>query len=458
MAESQSTEWKRSWKDEYLKWVCGFANAKGGKIFVGKDDDGKIVNLENSKRLLEEIPNKIKSLIGLTVDVMLHQTDEGDYLEIDVHPQSMPVSYRGRYYYRTGSTKVELTGASLNEFLLKKSGSTWDASIENRAKLKDIDPQAIELFLSDAKTANRLPNAASLSTSELLDKLRLRTNDQLTCAALILFGRDPGRFYPGLSVRIGRFGSSSTDLRFQEVVEGNLIYCLKQTLSLLDSKFLIKPVRFEGIQRIEEDLYPLPALREALLNALVHRRYQSGVHVQIRVYDNQLVIWNDGPLPEELPVSALLQQHSSRPRNPLIADTCFKAGYIDSWGRGIEKITEACIESNLPPPHFEDVDGGLRVTLTSQVSEHEKPSSGEVTGEVTGEVAGEVIKLLSVMTGSLKRTEIQSLLGLKHEDHFRETYLKPALEKGYIEMTIPDKPTSRLQKYRLTEKGRALLA
>lgn len=457
MTESQNIEWKRSWKDDYLKWVCGFSNAQGGKIIIGKDDKGRITHLENARRLLEEIPNKIKSVLGLTVDVNLQQTEEGNYLEIVVVPQSVPVSLRGRYYYRSGSTKTELTGASLNEFLIKKSGSTWDAAIESRGQLEDIDSTSIQAFVKDARKANRLPDSTNLSSTELLEKLRLIQDNTVTNAALVLFGKDPVRFYPGTSVRIGRFGSTDTDLRFQEVIEGNLIHCLRETISLLDTKFLIKPVRFEGIQRIEEDQYPLAALREILLNALVHRRYQSGVHTQIRVYDDHISFWNDGPLPEELPVSALLGLHSSRPRNPLIADVCFKAGYIDSWGRGIEKITEACRDADLPSPLFEDIDGGVRVTLFSRIRSVTQAPTGEVAGEVAGEVTGEVAKLLAVMTTELKRTEIQTRLSLKHEDHFRNAYLRPALNQGLIEMTIPDKPKSRFQKYRLTAKGKTLL-
>jgi len=96
----------------------------------------------------------------------------------------------------------------------------------------------------------------------------------------VLFGKDPAEFYPGISVRIGRFGASDADLKFQEVIEGNLIHCLRETLNQLLGKFTIKPIRFEGIQRIEEPQYPIDALREMLLNAMVHRRYQSGVHVQ----------------------------------------------------------------------------------------------------------------------------------------------------------------------------------
>lgn len=358
MVESQNIEWKRSWHDKYLEWVCGFANAQGGTIFVGKDDDGSIHGLSNSKQLLETIPQKIRSLLGLSIDVNLHATDQGDYIEIVVPPQSVPVSYRGHYYYRSGSTKSELTGAGLNEFLLKKSGRTWDASIEERATLDDIDPGSIQRFLKDAEQTGRLPDAHDLEPVDLLKKLRLAQGNQLTCAALVLFGKDPAQFYPGISVRIGRFGSSDTDLQFQEVVEGNLIHCLREALSQILGKFTIKPIRFEGIQRIEEPQYPIDALREILLNAMVHRRYQSGVHVQIRVYAERIICWNDGPLPEELSLEQLLGFHSSYPRNPLIADACFKAGYIDSWGRGIEKVTEACRAAGLPKPHFEESQSG----------------------------------------------------------------------------------------------------
>jgi len=363
MAESQNIEWKRSWKDKYLEWVCGFSNAQGATLFIGKDDAGSVHGLANSKRLLEEIPQKIRNLLGLTIDVNLHETGQGDFLEIVVPAQSVPVSYRGHYYYRSGSTKSELSGASLNEFLLKKSGRTWDASIEDRATLDDIDPAGIQRFLKDAEQTGRLPDTRDLAPVDLLKKLRLASGDQLTCAALVLFGKDPAEFYPGISVRIGRFGSNDADLQFQEVVEGNLIYCLREALNQILGKFTIKPITFEGIQRIESPQYPIEALREILLNAMVHRRYQSGVHVQIRVYADRIICWNEGPLPQELTIEKLLGFHSSYPRNPLIADACFKAGYIDSWGRGIEKITGACHAADLPEPAFEEAEGGMRVTL-----------------------------------------------------------------------------------------------
>lgn len=493
MKESQNIEWKRSWQDKHLEWVCAFANAQGGTLIIGKNDDGSIHGLERPKKLLEDIPNKIRNHLGLTVDVDLHETPEGDFLEIRIPPHSVPVSFRGHYYYRTGSTKTELSGASLNEFLHRKSGRTWDASIEERATMDDIEPKSIARYLEDAADTGRLPDALRLNPLELLQKLRLARGDDLTCAALILFGKDPGAFYPGISIRIGRFGSSDTDLQFQEVIEGNLIHCLQEATEQLLGKFTIKPIHFKGMRRIETPQYPIEAIREVLLNAMVHRRYQSGVHVQIRVYADRLIAWNDGPLPPELSMEGLLGFHTSHPRNPLIAEACFKAGYIDSWGRGIEKIREACTQADLPKPEFDEFQGGMRVTLFAKSrlesgleskttgSEGGKPGNepkddqsgskeassegardgtegeGLESGPESGpeSIAGRTIRLLR--NGPLSKSEIACALGHQSISGKLNARVRKLLEQDYIELTVPDKPNSRLQKYRLTEKGRKLV-
>ena len=110
MAESQNLEWKSSWRDEYLKWICGFANAHGGVLVIGKNDQGEIVGVRDPLCLLEEIPNKALSLLGIVVDVDLKSEAGGGYLEIRVEPCPNPISYRGEYHYRSGSTKQVLRG------------------------------------------------------------------------------------------------------------------------------------------------------------------------------------------------------------------------------------------------------------------------------------------------------------------------------------------------------------
>ena len=215
MSESQNIEYKQSWHDDYLKWICGFANAQGGRIYIGKDDNGKVVDVENYKPLMDEIPNKIKNMMGIAAEVNLLQEDKKHFFEIIVQPYSVPISLRGRYYYRSGSVKQELTGAALNEFLLKRAGHTWDNVIENRATFADIDERTVKIFLKHSENAGRLPDTDGLSIPELLEKLRLAENGQLKRAAIVLFGKDPGRFYPNTFVKIGKFEDDDFTIRFQ---------------------------------------------------------------------------------------------------------------------------------------------------------------------------------------------------------------------------------------------------
>ena len=207
-----------------------------------------------------------------------------------------------------------------------------------------------------------MPDVTGLTTEQIFEKLRLSEKGQLKRAAIVMFGKDPVRFYPGAFVKIGRFGKNDTDLLFQEVEEGNLIILLRNVLEQLNRKFLTRPIEFEGMYRIEKHEYPVPAIREMLLNSLIHKTYM-GSFVQIRVYDDKISTWNDGKLPEGLSLEKLKQPHSSKPRNLIIADVCFKGGLIDAWGRGTIKIIETCLKAGLPEPELIERDGGFMVTL-----------------------------------------------------------------------------------------------
>ena len=122
MEENQNTEWKERWHDEYLKWICGFANAIGGKIYIGVDDSGTVVGVPDAEKLLEDIPNKVRDVLGIVVDVNLLEEGELKYIEIDVPPYSNPINYKGQYHDRTGSTKQGLKGAALNRFIMQRTG------------------------------------------------------------------------------------------------------------------------------------------------------------------------------------------------------------------------------------------------------------------------------------------------------------------------------------------------
>lgn len=431
MSESQNIEWKKSWHDDYLKWICGFANAIGGLVFIGKDDNGVTTHLVDYRNLLEAIPNKIREHLGIIVEVNLHQENGAHFLEIVVPPYTVPVSLRGRYYYRTGSTKLELTGNALNEFLLKKSGKTWDNVPEAVATFNDIDSESVKAFIKDAQKSGRMPDVSDLSIEELFEKLRLSENGEIKRAAIILFGKDPNRFYPNVMIKIGRFGSDDADLKFQETEEGNLIQLLKNVPNQLNYKFFTKPIDFEGMLRIEKGQYPVAAIREMLLNALVHRTYMGSM-IQLRVYDNKLTLWNEGNLPEGMELESLKRHHISRPRNPIIADICFKAGYIDSWGRGTLKIINSCKEAGLPEPTITTLDGGILVTLFKDKysTEQLKPLGLSERQIAAIEFVKENKKITSkdyqLLTGLSRETSSRDLKKLVDIGIFKNTGLKGA--------------------------------
>ena len=156
MAESQNIEYKESWRDEYLKWICGFANAYGGRIYIGVRDDGAVVGVSDSKKLMEDLPNKIRDTMGIVADVDLLERDGKEYIEIRVSPSSYPVNFRGEYHYRSGSTKQQLTGIALSEFVMRKTGARWEDVTVDNITVDDLDGESFKIFRCEALRSKRM--------------------------------------------------------------------------------------------------------------------------------------------------------------------------------------------------------------------------------------------------------------------------------------------------------------
>ena len=354
MQESQNIEWKENWKDEYLKWICGFANASGGKIIIGKNDKGEVVGIKNSKKLLEDIPNKVRDILGIIVDVNLHKIKKGDFLEIIIDPQPFPVNYKGQYHYRSGSTKQEIKGAALDKFMLEKKGKKWDGVPVPNVSVSNLKNETFEFFKKRAKISKRIDESILTEDNiNILENLRLIEKPYLKRAALLLFHPDPEKYITGAYVKIGYF-QTDTGLIFQDEINGNLFEQVEKTIEILFTKYIKAIISYDGIHRVETYEYPKDAVREAILNALAHKDYSIGVPTQISVYDDKLMIWNYGQLPMDWTVKNLMQKHSSIPYNPDISNAFFRAGYIEAWGRGTIKIIEQCKEHGLPNPEFKN--------------------------------------------------------------------------------------------------------
>jgi len=365
--ESQNLEFKLIWKDEYLRTLCAFANSSGGSLMVGLDDNGAVHGVTNSKTLLEVLPNKIHNRLGLLPDVFIESKDGQEVITITVAKMFAPISFNGKFYKRSGSITVELNGSELSRFLLNKYGKTWDDVVVDSFSLEDINLESVEKFKNFA--LDRVPDINRVSDlSELLERLNLYDGKFLKRAAVLLFGENPQKYFTQSYAKIGRF-TSNTDIVHSDVIEGNLIDQVDQILDILRIKYLKANVHFEGSHRRDILEYPFEALREAVINALIHRDYMSSSNLQIRVYDNRLTISNGATLPEGVTVERLSHVHPSIPINPTMAQVFYKAGFIENWGRGTIKIRELCEKQGLPTPEFSLDCASLVVTFFKSTQE-----------------------------------------------------------------------------------------
>ena len=431
MSESQSIEYKQSWRDEYLKWICGFANANGGSIFIGKDDNGNVVGLADAKRLLEEIPNKVRDVLGILVDVNLQTTAQGDFIEIIVEGHPYPVNYKGQYHYRSGSTKQELIGTALDKFLLHKKGKRWDGVPVPKISAKDLKQEAFDFFRKRAFKSQRIEEAVLTDSDEhLLENLQLKENDFLKRAAILLFHSNPENFVTGSYIKIGYF-EADDDLRFQDEIHGCLFEQIEKTMDLLFTKYIKALISYDGINRVETYEYPKDAVREALLNAIAHKDYSGGVPIQISVYFNKIFIWNEGQLPEDWTVQNLMEKHASRPYNPDISNALFRSGYIESCGRGTIKIIRACKLARIPEPIFNYNSSDFSVEFRKDIYNEEFLQSLNLNDRQVKAV------LFAKVNGRITNSEYQTLNNCSRNtasNHLAELVekdlLKPSGQKG----------------------------
>ena len=442
MPEQQNIEWKESWRDEYLKWICGFANAQGGKLYIGCDDSGNVVGIDNSKKLLEDIPNQVRDAMGIIVGVNLLTEGGKEYIEIDVPSYPVGISCKGVYHYRSGSTKQILTGPALEAFLLRKHGATWDNSPMPAFTMDDVDDNVVAAFKKLAAKKGRIDSSLLDEPKEvLLDRLHLINGDYLTNAAMLLFSKDPERYQLGAFLKIGYF-KTDADLLYQDEVHGSLLEQVDKAIELIYLKYMRAKITYEGIQRIERYFVPEAALREALLNAVCHKQYQSGIPVQISVYEDRLYVANVGSLPEDWTLEKLMNKHTSKPYNPNIAYVFYLAGFIESWGRGVEKICNALKADNLPMPEYTVNSGDIMIKFTGPEDRIIRVSgrlSEKLSEKLSDKLSEKEQKTLEILIEDPGYTSPQIAEKLNVSRVSVTKYLKTLKEKGLIERIGSDR-------------------
>ena len=434
MAESQNIEYKESWRDEYLKWVCGFANAQGGTIYIGVDDAGNVVGVKDVKKLMEDIPNKIQSGLGIVADVNKHTKDGKDYLEIKVDPSSFPISYHGEFHYRSGATKQQLTGIALTEFITKKTGVRWEDVTVDGITVDDLDAESFKIFRREALRSKRMTEAElNISNEELLSKLKLLSNGKLKRSAVLLFYGDPSIVQVGSFVKVGKFANGTVE--YHDDLEGSLISTADKIVDLIYLKYLKAKITYEHDRRVETYPFARNAIREAIYNAIAHNCYMYGTPIQIRIEEEQIIISNRCILPEGWTAETLMQPHDSIPYNPDIANVFYRAGYIETWGQGIQKICDECTALGAELPKYEIIGTGLRVyfpALKSALIDQPKTPNRQGVGKDVGLEVGLAEKIIDLILedSEIKMSEMAEKLEVTTRTIERE--MKKLRESGRV--------------------------
>lgn len=374
LEEGETLDLKRQWSKTAIDALAAFANTRGGTVLVGVQDDGTVVGFAASAGDLERIINEVVTTTGLRPEVKwLTGQGSQQVLSLTVSPSPVLVACRGRYLVRVGNTNRDMTPEEVARRSLESSGQSWDAIPARRDE--ELNPEAIRRFIRLARS--RLPWASeSDSPREVADKLHLRREGRPTRAALLAFGYRPQDVAVGAVVRIARF--SKGRILDDRTVGGTLLDQLEGVLERLRTYLQVgytvgdraalegRPELglLERAQRQETWEYPFEALREAVLNALMHRDYAQPSDTQIRVEDDRLEIWSPGGLLPDVSLEDLRRErHQSRRRNPLVAEVFYYAGLVERWGTGTTRMIRACAAQGLPEPEFALAEGGFRVVF-----------------------------------------------------------------------------------------------
>ena len=360
----------------------------------------------------------------------------------------------------------------------------WDAAAPLKATMDDIDPEKVSRFVHLATYSRGFPLPEDSPVENVLRHLSLMAGDRPSHAAILLFAKQPSVLscVPRSSALIFMEPRLPNRIPSYQVYKGSSFELVDQAVDFVMSKINLS-VGTRDLSNQAPVNYEIPraVVAEAIVNAVAHRDYTSNGSVQVMLFADRLEVWNPGTLPPSLDLKKLRQPHGSVPANPLLAEPLYLTKYIERMGTGTRDMIKRCVDAGLPEPEFALTDGfvtTIRRPVTPQVTPQDTPQVGAQSGaqlgpsrhqvgtksgpsrDQVGTKSGLSRDQADIMRKCFEDRAIGALMqiaGRSNRTKFRHQVLKPLLEDGWIEMTIPEKPTSSNQKYRTTELGRALL-
>lgn len=465
--EGLTLEFKRSTGElkEGMQTACAFLNGSGGLIIFGVSPDGKLMGQHVSDATLREIAqsfDRFEPPVSLPIErLRLANGTEVLILRVEKQPDSAPFAFEGRAYERITSTTRRMPQEKYEKSLFNRAHGKqrWENTPAEGVTARDLDRAEITRVVEAAREAGRLVGPVGGKTSSILDRLRVSVDGQILNAAVVLFGKEFMPDYPQCELRMARFkGIDKTEFLDQKHVRASAFKMLEEAL-LFCQRHLPLPGRIESgrLERRDRPLIPPEALREIMVNALIHRDYSMyGAAISLAIFDDRVEVWSGGRFPAGITPDILTREHPSVQRNPLIAEVFNRAGLIECWGRGTNRVITMCKTAGIPSPEFSECGSFAVVTFRVDVAGLSRPTT-QVTTQVTMQVTMQVRAMLAAARQPVSRSELQRAAGLENREHFRKAYLKRLMDAGWLEPTIPNKPNSRLQRYRITADGEAAL-
>jgi ATP-dependent DNA helicase RecG len=357
--ESETVELKASFNKEILETSGAFANTKGGVILIGISDRGEIRGIQIGKETLRDWANQISQSTEPRIipEIEIGTIDGKNVAVIRIKEFPIkPVSVKGRCFRRVGNSNRVVQTHEIVEMHLQSTGMSWDRLPVTNALIDEIDLEKVKQYIESARDAGRRKISGGEKPLQILEKLEVIKDGKVTWAAILLFYKHPQRFLSQAVIHCGKF-KEETIVVDDRMIEGTVIEQIEEALNFIRKNINVKFVMTGKPARQEVWDYPLEALREAVINAICHRDYTVPSNTEVRIYDDELIVWNPGGLPLGLTVEDLFKPHPSVLRNKGIGGVFYDMGLIEQWGSGIEKMRKACEKAGIPEPKFEEHQG-----------------------------------------------------------------------------------------------------
>lgn len=463
--EGPALEFKRSTGEvkEAMQTLCAFLNGSGGIVLFGVRPDGTAEGQEVTDRTLRDIAqaaDRFEPPAHLSIHRVRIKVGR-EVVTIGAGAGVRPFTYEGRAYERVGSTTRRMPQAKYEKALFDRAHGRrrWENEPAEGVALRDIDRDEVFRIVEAAKSAGRLIGPVGMRLADVLDRLKLRRDGKILHAAVVLFGRKFLPDHPQCELRMARFrGTDKTEFLDQRHVREPAFKLLEEA-QLFCQRHLPLPGKIVPgkLQREDTPLIPPEAMREILVNALIHRDYSIvGGAISLAIFDDRVEVWSAGTYPTGITSDMLTRRHLSILRNPIIADIFHRAGLIEQWGRGTNRVVEMCRKVRIAPPLFQEIGPFAVVTFRVRVGRTAQVAP-QVTPQVAPQVTPQVRAVLEAARRVVSAGTLQRAAGLRDRGHFLRSYLQPLLERGWLARTIPDKPRSRMQRYRTTEAGVEML-